>query len=76
MKTLTGNIVSLKNAQTAVVEVEHRYQHPLYKKFLHKTKKYACQADQDLKLTLGQKVTIASCRPVSKTKSFKIVKEK
>ncbi len=76
MKTLTGTIVSLKNTDTALVEVENRYQHPLYKKFLRKTKRYACQVDKGSKLTLGQKVTIVSCRPISKTKTFKVVKEK
>lgn len=73
MKTLTGTVVSLKNQNTALVEVENRYQHPLYKKFLRKSKKYACQVESGLTLTLGQQVTIASCRPVSKTKAFKVL---
>ncbi len=73
MKTLTGIVVSLKNQNTALVEVENRYQHPLYKKFLRQSKKYACQVNPGLELTLGQKVTITSCRPVSKTKSFTVL---
>ncbi|MBQ6435970.1 30S ribosomal protein S17 [bacterium] len=73
MKSLTGRVVSLKNKQTAVVEVENHFQHPLYKKYLTRTKKYACQLDEGTTLTLGQEVTIVSCRPVSKTKHFKVV---
>lgn len=73
MKTLTGTVVSLKNKNTAAVEVENRFQHPLYKKYLRRSKKYACQVDEGISLTLGQKVTIVSCRPVSKTKSFKVL---
>ena len=76
MKSLTGKVVSLKNAQTVIVEVENHYQHPLYKKYLTRTKKYACQADKTNSLVLGQQVEIVSCRPVSKTKRFKIAKEK
>ncbi|MDO5561808.1 MAG: 30S ribosomal protein S17 [bacterium] len=73
MKTLTGTVVSLKNKNTAAVEVENRFQHPLYKKYLRRSKKYACQVDEGINLTLGQKVTIVSCRPVSKTKAFKVL---
>lgn len=73
MKTLTGTVVSLKNQNTALVEVETHYQHPLYKKFLRQSKKYACQVDPGLELTLGQSVDIVSCRPISKTKSFKVL---
>lgn len=73
MKSLTGRVVSLKNKQTAVVEVENHFQHPLYKKYLTRTKKYACQLDEGATLTLGQEVEIVSCRPVSKTKHFKVV---
>lgn len=73
MKSLTGTVVSLKNKNTASVEVENRFQHPLYKKYLRRNKKYACQVDDGINLTLGQKVTIVSCRPVSKTKTFKVL---
>ena len=72
MKSLTGKVVSLKNQQTAVVEVENHFQHPLYKKYLTRTKKYACQVEAGMKLSLGQEVEIVSCRPLSKTKHFKV----
>ncbi len=72
MKKLTGRVVSLKNEQTAVVEVENHFQHPLYKKYLTRTKKYACQLDKGVNLELGQEVEIVSCRPISKTKHFRV----
>lgn len=73
MKTLTGKVVSLKNSQTALVEVESLYQHPLYKKFLKKNKRYSVHLDKKQKLNLGQLVTIVSCRPMSKLKHFKLL---
>lgn len=76
MKTLTGKVVSLKNAQTALVEVESLYQHPLYKKFLKKNKRYSVHLEKDTKLSIGQLVTIVSCRPISKLKHFKLLTEK
>ena len=72
MKSLTGKVVSLANKQTAVVEVENHFQHRLYKKYLTRTKKYACQLEPDTKLVLGQEGEIVSCRPMSKTKRFMV----
>lgn len=76
MKTLTGKVVSLKNTQTALVEVESLYQHPLYKKFLKKNKRYSVHLEKEQKLSIGQLVTIVSCRPVSKLKRFRLLTEK
>lgn len=72
MKTFNGVITSLKNQSTATVEVASSWQHPLYKKYVKRTKKYACHY-VDLKLELGDEVMIEECRPVSKTKHFKVV---
>jgi small subunit ribosomal protein S17 len=73
MKKLTGKVVSVKNLGTAVVEVENHFRHPLYKKYLTRTKKYACEVAAEQKLVLGQKVDIVACRKVSKTKAFKVI---
>lgn len=72
-KTLTGTVVSLKNAQTASVLVERQWQHPLYKKFVKRSKKFACHVADDVMLAEGDKVTIAEATPISKTKRFKVV---
>jgi small subunit ribosomal protein S17 len=73
MKKLQGTVVSLKNQATASVSVHSRFRHPLYKKYVSLDKKYACQVD-DLALKLGDQVEIVSCRPFSKTKSFRVTK--
>jgi small subunit ribosomal protein S17 len=71
MKTMTGIITSLKNTNTATVTVTNKWQHPLYKKFVKRTKKYACHYE-NMQLTLGQHVSIEECPPISKTKHFRI----
>jgi small subunit ribosomal protein S17 len=73
MKTLTGTVVTL-HPPTAMVEVESRTAHPLYKKFVKRTKRFACDC-AGLELKVGQEVTIVECRPISKTKHFRVVLE-
>jgi small subunit ribosomal protein S17 len=72
MKTLQGIVTSLKNAKTATVSVTRSSQHPLYKKFVRSTKKFACHVE-GIKLELGDEVVIQETRPMSKTKHFKVV---
>lgn len=72
---MTGTVVSLKNTATALVNVNSRFQHPLYKKFISRDKKYACHLEEDLKLNVGDSVEITSCKPVSKTKTFKVIRK-
>lgn len=72
MKTMQGIVVSLKTEQTAKVSVARMWTHPLYKKSVKRTKNYACHY-VDIKLEVGDEVVIESCRPVSKTKRFKVV---
>ena len=73
MKTTLGTIISLKTDQTAIVLVERQWQHPLYKKTVKRTKRFACHFE-NLTLKEGQQVEIIDCKPVSKTKRFKIIK--
>ena len=72
-KTLTGVVVSTKNNKTATVEVERKFNHPLYKKLVIKHKKYAAHDEKGI-AKLGDLVRIRECRPMSKTKHFYIVK--
>jgi small subunit ribosomal protein S17 len=72
MKTMQGTITSLKQTATATVSITTRWQHPLYKKYVKRSKKYACHYE-NMELTLGDEVIIEECRPISKTKHFKIV---
>lgn len=76
MKKLQGKVTSLKNKDTAIVEVERMWAHPLYQKLVKRSKKFACALlDKDLKLALNDDVEIEETRPLSKTKKFKVVKK-
>lgn len=72
MKTLQGIVTSLKADKTATVTVTRSWQHPLYKKYVKRSKKFASHYDKDMSLELGQTVTIQEVRPISKTKKFKV----
>ena len=74
MKTLQGTITSLKNEKTATVTVTRSWQHPLYKKYVTRTKKYACHYE-NMELKLGEKVVIKESKPISKTKRFVVVEK-
>ncbi len=71
-KTLRGVVVSDKMQNTAVVSVTRYVKHPKYKKYMKKTKKYHVHNPEN-RAKEGEQVTIRSCRPISKTKSFEIV---
>ena len=71
-KTLRGTVVSDKMQDTVVVEVMRYVQHPKYKKYMKISKKYHVHNPGN-KAKMGEVVTIRSCRPISKTKSFEVV---
>ena len=71
--TLVGIVSSDKRDKTITVSIENRETHPLYRKQFTKTRKYTAH-DENNEAHLGDKVEIAPCRPLSKTKSFKLVK--
>ena len=72
-RVLQGVIVSDKNDKTVVVEVERRYTHPLFKKTVRRTKKYHAH-DEKNECGEGDLVLIEECRPLSRTKSWRIAK--
>jgi len=71
-KKLNGIIISLKMQKTAVVEVARLAPHPLYKKLLRRSTKIKADTGS-LELKVGDKVTIAETRPISKDKKFKVL---
>lgn len=75
MKTLQGTIIGLHTDNTAKVSVVRQWQHPMYKKSVSRSKKYACHYTADQKLAVGDEVIIQESKPISKTKRF-IVAEK
>ena len=73
IKTLTGTVVSDKMNKTAVVLLERKVKHPKYGKYIKKSTKYKVH-DQDNSCKIGDVVTITEVRPISKNKSWKLVK--
>lgn len=74
-KIKEGIVVSNKMSKTAVVKVTTSYPHPLYRKIVTKSKKYYAHDDHAEKLAEGDKVTIVECRPYSKLKRWRVVRE-
>lgn len=73
-RVLQGIVVSDKAEKTVIVKVERRVQHPVYKKFIRSTKKYAAH-DEQRKFKIGDKVEIIESAPISKTKRWRVVYE-
>ena len=68
-RVLQGVVVSAKPDKTVIVKVERRFRHPLYKKTVKVSKKYAAH-DAYNKYKEGDQVKIIESRPISKTKSW------
>lgn len=73
-RTLAGKITSNKMEKTVTVLVERRIKHPLYGKFITRSKKYHAH-DISNNLAIGDMVLIEECRPLSKTKNWQVVKQ-
>ena len=71
MKPLVGTVVSTKMDKTIAVEVTSRWQHPLYKKVVKRSKRYLAH-DEKEEASDGDIVSIASHQPVSKRKRWKL----
>ncbi len=71
-RVLQGVVVSDKTDKTVTVLVERRVMHPIYKKFIKQSKKYHAH-DEANQHSIGQTVRIEECRPISKTKTWKVV---
>lgn len=72
-RTLVGRVVSNKMIKSVVVSVEIKVKHPVYGKYMVKTRKYAAHDETNL-LVEGDLVEIVEGRPVSKTKSWVVSK--
>lgn len=72
IKTMSGVVVSDKMDKTVVVKVEDKISHPLYKKYVKKSKKYKAH-DEENSCNEGDVVKIQSTRPISKDKTWKVI---
>ncbi len=71
-RVLTGRVTSDKMDKTVTVLVDRRIMHPLYKKFIRRSKKYAAHDEVNACKT-GDQVRIIECAPLSKRKAWTVV---
>lgn len=70
-RILEGKVVSDKQDKTVTVLVERRFMHPIYKKYLKKSKKFAAH-DEANACKEGETIQIIECRPISKNKRWTV----
>ena len=71
-RVLQGVVVSDKGDKTIVVRVERRFADPAMGKTVRRSKKYHAHDEKNVH-SIGDKVRIRECRPISKTKSWEVV---
>jgi small subunit ribosomal protein S17 len=72
-RTLTGRVVSNKMQKTIAVEIERLVKHPQYGKYVRRTTKLLAHDEQG-ESREGDTVTITPCRPLSRNKSWRLLK--
>jgi len=73
LRTQTGSVISDRMDKTVTVLIERKVKHPLYGKFVKKSTKLHVH-DENNECAMGDTVQITECRPLSKTKSWTLVK--
>ncbi len=71
-RTVSGVVLSDKMDKTATVMIERKVKHPLYGKYIKRSTKLHVH-DENNECGIGDTVSIAECRPMSKTKSWTLV---
>mgnify|MGYP001153367505 CR=1 FL=1 len=71
-RTATGKVVSNKMDKTITVLIERRVKHPMYGKYLTRSSKVHAH-DESNQCRVGDLVTVAESRPLSRTKTWKLV---
>ncbi len=71
-RAVQGNVVSSKMDKSITVLIERQVKHPLYKKFIRRSTKLHAHDEQN-ECNEGDTVIIEECRPLSKTKSWRLV---
>ncbi len=72
-RSVTGEVVSNKMDKSIVVRGERKVRHPLYGKYIRRSTKYHAH-DENNECNIGDVVMIKECRPLSKTKSWTLIK--
>ncbi|PSW19183.1 30S ribosomal protein S17 [Photobacterium sanctipauli] len=73
IRTQLGRVVSDKGDKSIVVAIERKVKHPIYGKYITRTTKLHAH-DENNECGLGDTVEIRECRPMSKTKSWTLVR--
>jgi small subunit ribosomal protein S17 len=71
-RVMQGTVVSDKGDKTVIVRVDRRVMHPLVKKVIMRSKKFAAH-DENNTYKVGDKVRIEECRPISKRKCWQVL---
>lgn len=74
-RKLRGTVVSDAADKSIVVKVQRRFKHPIYSKFVNKTKKYHAHDESNV-ASVGDVVTIIESRSHSKLKKWELVSNK
>ena len=73
MRTVTGRVVSDKMDKTITVLLERKVKHPVYGKFIRRSTKIHAHDEQNV-CKEGDTVVVEQCRPISKSKTWRLVK--
>ncbi|GBQ31347.1 30S ribosomal protein S17 [Acetobacter fabarum] len=71
-RVLTGRVTSDKMDKTVTVLVDRRVMHPVYKKFIRRSKKYAAHDEENI-CKIGDSVRIVECAPISRRKTWTVI---
>ena len=71
-RVLSGRVTSDKMDKTVTVLVDRRVMHPIYKKFIRRSKKYAAHDEANM-CKVGDVVRIEECPPISKRKTWLVI---
>lgn len=73
LRVQTGSVISDKMDKSAVVLIERKVKHPIYGKYVKKSTKLHVH-DENNECGVGDTVQVSECRPISKTKTWILVK--
>ena len=72
MQPLIGRVIGNRMEKTVTVLVERRVKHPLYKKYVRRSTKIHAH-DEEGECGVGDSVSIVQCRPLSRTKAWRVL---
>ncbi len=73
VRTEMGNVVSNKMDKTITVKIERKVPHPIYRKYVRRSTKIHAH-DEHNECNIGDTVLVEACRPLSKSKSWRLLK--